>query len=181
MIHNLKFKDHLNDYIFRLKSTFNKKNIDCIEQLSKEIINIWENNNKIFICGNGGSGANAIHIANDFHYGLGNGVNKEKMSGMNVESLVSNQAIITCLANDTGYENIFSYQLEVKACSEDLLIVLSGSGNSPYAILGFDGGLCKKLASKVIHFEIDDMLISEDLQMITFNICFEWIIKLKNL
>ena len=194
MIQNLKFEDHLNDYIFRLKSTFNK-NIDCIEQLAKEIINIWDNNNKIFICGNGGSGANAIHIANDFHYGLGNGVSKEKMLGMNVESLVSNQEIETCLANDTGYENIFYYQLEVKASSRDLLIVLSGSGNSQnvvkalktanekgiksYAILGFDGGLCKELASKVIHFEIDDMLISEDLQMITFNICFQWIIKLK--
>ena len=124
-------------------------------------------------------------------------IKKEKKLGMNVESLVSNQAILTCLANDIGYENIFSYQLEVKASSKDLLIVLSGSGNSQnvvnalktankksirsYAILGFDGGLCKKLASKVIHFEIDDMLISEDLQMITFNICFQWIIKLKNL
>ena len=197
MMSNLKFEDHLNDYISRLKSTFNDQNINCIEELSKEIINVWDNGNKIFICGNGGSGANAIHIANDFHYGLGAGVKKEKKLGMNVESLVSNQAILTCLANDIGYENIFSYQLEVKASSKDLLIVLSGSGNSQnvvnalktankksirsYAILGFDGGLCKKLASKVIHFEIDDMLISEDLQMITFNICFQWIIKLKNL
>ena len=102
---------------------------------------------------------------------------------MDVEALVSNQAIVTCLANDIGYEKIFSYQLEVKASSSDLLIVLSG-GNSPnvvnalhaakklklksYALLGFDGGICNDLASEVIHFKIDDMLVCEDLQMITF-------------
>ena len=196
-MNNLNFEDHLFDYIYRLKSTFNSENIKCIEKLSKDIINVWDNGNKVYICGNGGSGANAIHIANDFHYGLGNGIKKDKRLGMDVEALVSNQAIVTCLANDIGYEKIFSYQLEVKASSSDLLIVLSGSGNSPnvvnalhaanklklksYALLGFDGGICKDLASEVIHFKIDDMLVSEDLQMITFNICFEWIVKIKNL
>ena len=142
------------------------------------------------------SAANAIHIANDLHYGLGVNANINNHKGIKIESLPANSAVITCLANDTGYENIFSHQLKVKACKNDILIVLSGSGNSPnvvkaleegnkiglksYAILGFDGGKCKKLASNSIHFEVDDMLICEDIQMIVFNMCFEWIVKKYN-
>ena len=95
-----------------------------------------------------------------------------------------------------GYEKIFSQQIDVKASPNDLLVVLSGSGNSEniisalnaanaksmksYAILGFDGGKCIDLATVPIHFEVKDMLISEDIQMIVFNICFQWIVKIKN-
>ena len=86
-----------------------------------------------------------------------------------------------CLANDTGYENIFSAQLEVLASPGDILVVLSGSGNSPnilraleaanklgmetWAIIGFDGGKALELAQHTIHFQVHDMQIAEDLQM----------------
>ena len=186
------FSIHLNDYLDRLRESFNGELINKIEVLSEDLINTWENNNQVFICGNGGSAANAIHIANDLHYGLGVNANRDGR-GLKVEALPANSAVITCLANDTGYENIFSHQLRVKAKKDDLLIVLSGSGNSPniinvlkegneigmksYGILGFDGGKCKSLATNSIHFEINDMLISEDIQMIVFNICFQWIVK----
>ena len=190
------FKSHLDDYLLRLKSTFKTKQINQIENLAKDIIHIWENGNQLFLCGNGGSAANAIHIANDFHYGIGFSVGSERNKGLKVEALSANQAVITCLANDIGYENIFSQQIDVKASKNDLLVVLSGSGNSEniinalnvanaksmksYAILGFDGGKCRDLATIPIHFEINDMLISEDIQMIVFNICFQWIVKIKN-
>lgn len=190
------FKSHLDDYLLRLKSTFKTKQINQIENLAKDIIHIWENGNQLFLCGNGGSAANAIHIANDFHYGIGFSVGSDHNLGLKVEALSANQAVITCLANDIGYENIFSQQIDVKASQNDLLVVLSGSGNSEniinalnaanaksmksYAILGFDGGKCRDLATVPIHFEINDMLISEDIQMIVFNICFQWIVKIKN-
>ena len=186
------FSIHLNDYLDRLRESFKGELINKIEVLSEDLINTWENNNQVFICGNGGSAANAIHIANDLHYGLGVNANRDGL-GLKVEALPANSAVITCLANDTGYENIFSHQLRVKAKKDDLLIVLSGSGNSPnivnvlkegneigmksYGILGFDGGKCKFLATNSIHFEVNDMLISEDIQMIVFNICFQWIVK----
>jgi len=186
------FSIHLNDYLDRLRNSFKVDLINKIEFLSEDLINTWENNNQVFICGNGGSAANAIHIANDLHYGLGVNANRDGR-GLKVEALPANSAVITCLANDTGYENIFSHQLRVKAQKDDLLVVLSGSGNSPnivnalkegnkigmksYGILGFDGGKCKSLATNAIHFEINDMLISEDIQMIVFNICFQWIVK----
>ena len=110
---------------------------------------------------------------------------------MQVEALPANSSILTCLANDEGYETIFSHQLKVKASSEDILIVLSGSGNSPnivsalkvgndigmktYAILGYSGGECKKLAQYPIHFEIEDMQISEDLQLIVGHMNMQWL------
>ena len=60
------------------------------------------------------------------------------------------------------------------------LNVANAKSMKSYAILGFDGGKCKDLATVPIHFEVNDMLISEDIQMIVFNICFQWIVKTKN-
>jgi D-sedoheptulose 7-phosphate isomerase len=91
-----------------------------------------------------------------------------------------------CLANDTGYENVFSGQLRVLASPGDILIAMSGSGNSPnilraleeaknlgletWAIVGYDGGKALQVAQNVIHFPINDMQIAEDLQMV---VCHE--------
>lgn len=151
----------------------------------------WQTQNTIYFCGNGGSAGNAIHLANDFLYGAGikNG------GGLRVEALSANPAILTCLANDISYSDIYSEQLKVKANSGDVLVVLSGSGNSPnivkalevgnglgmktFAILGFTGGECKRVAQNPIHFEIHDMQVSEDLQMIVGHICMQWLSKQK--
>jgi D-sedoheptulose 7-phosphate isomerase len=126
-------------------------------------------------------------MANDFFYGAGvsNG------GGLRVEALSANPAILTCLANDVGYDEIYAEQIRVKANPGDVLIVLSGSGNSAnvvralemgnargmktFAILGFSGGLCKRIAQHPIHFEIDDMQIAEDLQLIVGHICMQWL------
>ena len=190
------FKDHFDNYFNKLSSHFNSEILITIEKLAEDLTKIWESNNQFFIFGNGGSAANAIHIANDLHYGLAQSV-KSKKYGMKSEALPANAAIIKCLANDTGYENIFSNQLRVKASKDDMLVVLSGSGNSEniinalkvsneiglnnYAILGFDGGKCKAIAKNTIHVPVSDMLVSEDIQMIIFNICFQWIVKKMNI
>ena len=108
-----------------------------------------------------------------------------------VEALTANSGILTCLANDTSYENIFAHQILNKCESGDLLIALSGSGNSEnivralevakdldvksYAILGFNGGKCKTLATTSIHFPIFDMQISEDTQLIVGHLCMQWL------
>ena len=100
---------------------------------------------------------------------------------MKVHSLTANIAVNTCLANDTGYENVFSGQLSALAVANDILIAFSGSGNSQniveainmarilgmktHAILGFDGGKCKELVDNPIHIPIDNMQIAEDFQM----------------
>ena len=71
-----------------------------------------------------------MHMANDFHFGIGSCGPGPKLPGLRVDALPANAGVITCLANDTGYDNIYSHQLEVKGRQGDLLIVLSGSGNS---------------------------------------------------
>lgn len=155
--------------------------------LADALLTAWRNGSTIYLCGNGGSAGNAIHLANDFLYGAG----KRNGAGLRVEALSANAAVITCLANDTGYENIYAEQLKVKARAGDVLIVLSGSGNSPnilkaleignsigmttFAILGFSGGQSKVVAQHPIHFEIDDMQIAEDLQLIVGHMCMQWL------
>lgn len=186
------FIESAKNYVERLNNCFNQNIFNNIEILSKEILKVWESENNIFICGNGGSSANAQHIANDFIYGVGVSKNKN-IKGLKIEALTSNANIVTCLANDIGYENIFSYQLSVKAKKGDLIIILSGSGNSSNvlnaltfankneitscSIVGFDGGICKKKSNITIHVPVNDMEIAEDTQMIIFNIIKQWLIK----
>ncbi len=179
--------NYKNNYL----KTFNKNIEKKIHVFSKLIENCWRKNNTIYIIGNGGSGANALHIANDFLYGAG----LSNKKGIKVEALVSNSSVITCLANDTDYESIFSEQIRVKANKNDLLLVLSGSGNSKniikaikiakkmkvntFGILGYSGGKAKKLLDNCIHFELNDMQIVEDLQMFVCHVCCKWLSKIK--
>ena len=147
----------------------------------------WRNGQQVFICGNGGSAGNAIHLANDFLYGIA----KKTGRGMRITALSANAAVMTCLANDVGYHAIYSEQLAVLGNKGDLLIVLSGSGNSPNilevlktaqekeivscAILGYSGGKAKDLASIVLHFPVDDMQIAEDLQLVVGHMLMQYL------
>ena len=179
------------NYLGELNNCFDSEVINQIQKLSEILFECWKSNKNVFICGNGGSGANAIHIANDFIYGIGASKGKPLISGLSIESLVSNQAILTCLGNDIGYDNIFSFQLDVKATENDLLIVLSGSGNSKniinvvktaknkkvktFGIVAFDGGKCKEIVDDYIFIQKNNMEIAEDAQMIIFNICKKYL------
>lgn len=170
---DLLIKNHINILESGLEQIcFNSVRI-CIDR----ILNLRRNNGKLFICGNGGSAANAMHIANDFTFGVAPNGN-----AIRVSALPENSSILTCLGNDIGYDNIFSHQLKVQADEGDCLMVLSGSGNSDniikamnqaknigmdtIAILGYDGGKAKGLADICFHFENEDMQVSEDLQLI---------------
>jgi D-sedoheptulose 7-phosphate isomerase len=175
------------DYASRLQKILAQSDWGNVAQLGLDLRECWESNRQVFLCGNGGSAANAIHLANDYLYGIANSGNK----GMRVHALSANPAVITCLANDINYDQIFAEQLSVHGQSGDLLIVLSGSGNSPniqevlrqakkmeiksYAILGFSGGACKALADVPIHFPVDDMQISEDLQLVVGHMLMQWL------
>jgi D-sedoheptulose 7-phosphate isomerase len=185
------FKQNASDYLNRLKNGFTAEVIANIELLAQEIRQAWVDGRTAYICGNGGSAANAMHMANDFHYGIGACGSGPKIPGLRVEALPANAGIITCLANDTGYENIYAHQLQVKGREGDLLIVLSGSGNSEnvvralqvaaklkiksHSITAFDGGRCKKISNNAIHFEINDMQIAEDTQLIVGHLCMQWL------
>ena len=95
------------------------------------------------------------------------------------------------MGNDVDYAQIFSEQLAVLANPGDLLIALSGSGNSPnivraieqakamsvksYAVLGYSGGTCKEIVDIAIHFPVDDMQIAEDLQLVVGHMLMQWL------
>ena len=177
----------IKDYAERLTMTLTQGSLEQVPSLCHALREAWKEDRTIYLCGNGGSAGNAIHIANDLMYGAGVSVG----GGLRVEALSANVAILTCLANDGSYDDIFAEQLKVKADAGDVLIVLSGSGNSPniikaleigkakgmktFAVLGYSGGQCKNLAAHSIHFEVDDMQIAEDLQLIVGHMCMQWL------
>ena len=149
-----------------------------VERLGDILEACWRDDRQLFLCGNGGSAANAIHLANDFLYGI----DKPAGRGLRVTALAANSSVLTCLANDVSYAEVFSQQLIALARPGDILLVLSGSGNSEnivralvvarelglasIAILGFSGGKCLGLADHAIHFAVDDMQQAEDFQLI---------------
>jgi D-sedoheptulose 7-phosphate isomerase len=178
-------KNRIPNYLKLITSSFTPDLMEKVGLLSDVLYDAWATKKNVYICGNGGSAGNAIHLANDFNYGIdkGGGI------GLRIEALPANAAVITCLANDEGYENIFAQQLKVKANPSDVLIALSGSGNSPnilraldvgnklemqtFAILGFKGGEAKSLAQVPLHFAVDDMQVAEDLQVIVGHILMQ--------
>jgi D-sedoheptulose 7-phosphate isomerase len=177
------------EYVDKLSNVLKATDWSNVSQLGKDIRECWLAGKQVFLCGNGGSAGNAIHLANDFLYGIA----RRTGAGLKVQALSANQAVMTCLANDVGYDYIYSEQLAVLAEPGDLLIVLSGSGNSPNilrvlekansmgvktcAILGYTGGQSKILADLSIHFPVDDMQIAEDMQLIVGHMLMKWLHK----
>lgn len=153
-----------------------------VEELTDILFQIWKDRKNVFVCGNGGSAANAEHMANDFIYGVTSG----RKPAIRIRALPANPSVLTCLANDIDYESIFSHQLVTLADEGDLLIVLSGSGNSKNIVnavdvankmkmttcglLGYDGGEVAPKTDLNVLFPINDMQLSEDFQLITIHL-----------
>ena len=119
---NISFSRAAKQYLSRLNASFSDEILESVELLAREIRQAWIDGRNVFICGNGGSAANAMHMANDFHYGIGACGPAPTLPGLRVEALSANAGVITCLANDTGYKNIYAHQLQVKGRSGDLLM-----------------------------------------------------------
>ena len=180
-------KGFFQGYSEKLQEILQQSDWSPVEELATDMQKCWKDGRRVFLCGNGGSAGNAIHLANDFIYGIA----KKTGGGIRAISLSDNSAVITCLANDVGYDYIYSEQLAVQAEKDDILIVLSGSGNSSnilhavdqakkmqiksFAVLGYSGGKCKELVDVPIHFSVDDMQIAEDLQIIVGHMIMQWL------
>src|SRR5205085_4359406 len=129
----------------------------------------------VFVIGNGGSAANASHFAQDLAKGTCHDMQQERR--IRALSLTDNIAFISALGNDEGYDQIFVQQLRTFCRPGDLLIAISGSGNSPnvlraveYAheqgmktigVTGFSGGKLRDLADECVHVPLNDMCTAE--------------------
>jgi D-sedoheptulose 7-phosphate isomerase len=180
-------KAHFANYAKRLSATLETADWTSVERLAAELLDCWKSGRHVFIAGNGGSAGNANHLANDLIYPL----SKTKGSGIRAQALSANPSVLTCIGNDEGYDSVFSHQLAVLGREGDVLIVLSGSGNSPnilkvlaeakrlgiisYAIVGYSGGNAKVMADVAIHLAVDDMQIAEDGQIILGHMILQWL------
>jgi D-sedoheptulose 7-phosphate isomerase len=180
-------KTFFSAYTDRLSAALKLLDLPAVERLARELLECWRTGRQVFLVGNGGSAGNALHLANDYVYAL----SKRPGSGIRAHGLAANSSVLTCLANDEGYETVYALQLAVMARPGDVLIAFSGSGNSPnilraleearrigmisYAVLGFSGGKAKALADVPIHVPVDDMQVAEDLQMAVGHMIMQWL------
>jgi D-sedoheptulose 7-phosphate isomerase len=150
------------DFVQEFLNVWQSVDLDQIERVYQILSKARERGAMIYLAGNGGSAATASHWAND----LGKGAKAAGHLPIRVISLSDNTSWLTALANDEGYERVFTGQLENFARAGDVLVVLSASGNSPNLLravelararkvttvgfLGFDGGALKNLVDQVL-------------------------------
>ena len=162
-------------YFSTLSEVSKKINYDTIEELAKLILNYYLSNKNIFVCGNGGSASISNHFICDHLKGTSSNTHLLPK----IISLSSNLEIITAIANDIKYDEIFSFQLSRLARQGDCLITISSSGNSEnivkaikwakknklktVSLNGFNGGRAKRISDISINIPCNNYGIVEDL------------------
>lgn len=124
----------ISSYFDEVQKTIKKLNSKEISRAIEKILEAYQNDRKVFILGNGGSASIASHLACDLGKGTLNRVYDENEKRVKVISLTDNTSLITAYANDVGYDHIFLQQLRNLIEKDDVLIAISGSGNSKNVI-----------------------------------------------
>jgi D-sedoheptulose 7-phosphate isomerase len=173
------YLDHyMEGYFGRLKRTIDAVPVAPVRTMGETLYRAYQHNKQVFIIGNGGSAATASHMSCD----LGKNTIGPNRRRFRVLSLTDNMPLVSALANDVGYESVFSEQLVNLIRPGDLLIVISASGNSTnivnairyareraatiIALLGFDGGEAAALADECVVVPASDYGIVEDVHMV---------------
>jgi D-sedoheptulose 7-phosphate isomerase len=167
----------IKNYIDQHGRVFNSMNIEAIQKSLDLITKTISNGKKIITCGNGGSASTASHYITDWNkmYNLATG---GKFRGL---SLTDNVGLITAYGNDISYDEVFAGQIDTLMDDGDLLVAVSGSGNSPniikaieaarnaggniLGVLGYDGGKVMAMCDEVFHTPCWDMQICEDIHL----------------
>jgi len=171
----------INNYLNLVGDTINRIGRENIAKFVRLMLDTYGAGGTIFVCGNGGSGATAAHFCGDFLKGVSCGLDKR----FKVICLADNIPTLMAVANDISYEDIFVEPLKNFIKKGDLVIGISGSGNSrnvikaieyansceakTVALCGFSGGKLKEISSLSIHAEINDMEVSEDVHLIVLH------------
>ena len=165
-------------YLRKLSATIDAIDDTEIDHCMEVIRRGWLQGRQIITLGNGGSAITALHFITDWCKMI-SGHNNHPFRG---RSLCDNLGILTAYANDVSYLDVFSEQLKHTAEAGDVVIAISGSGNSEnilraislanemgcetIGLCGFNGGQLRRLAKHVFWVEVDDMQLSEDLHAI---------------
>ncbi|WP_420574463.1 SIS domain-containing protein [Kordia sp.] len=163
-------------YFNDLKNIISKIDTDSLISIKDSILNCYKRSGIVYIFGNGGSGATASHVAGDY---------LKTIQGLRIVCLNDNTTVLSAIANDISYEEVFREQLKNIVQKQDLVIGISGSGNSKNILnaiahanskdvetigfCGFDGGDLKNIAHKSMHVQIHDMEITEDVHLSCFH------------
>ena len=172
-------KNFSDEYLEYLTALIAQLDRSAISQFADLLLESRENKTTTFFLGNGGSASTATHFVNDVSLG-----SRQFAKPFRAISLCDNQAVITAIANDDGYENIFLQQLQTLATAGDTIVCISASGNSKnlikaieYArenniyvvgLTAFDGGYLKENCDLNIHVptKIGEYGPAEDLHMV---------------
>ena len=178
-----------NEYLARAARELSRINPVELEALAGVVDYAYRERKFVFVVGNGGSGANASHLCED----LGKCTLRPEdydadRPRLRILSLTDNTSYITAWANDEGYERVFVEQLKNLASPGDVLIAISGSGNSPnilravewanshdmvtFGCTGYSGGKLREIAQKGLHVPLDDMGLVESIHLTAFH----WVI-----
>ena len=188
---SLSINDYSKSYIDYLSSVLNNISLKDIEKFVEVLLEARERESTIFFIGNGGSAATASHFANDIAIGT-----RTYEKPFRAISLCDNQAVITAIANDDGYEKIFSQQLQVLLKKQDVVVAISASGNSPnliqaidtskemgaitVGISAFDGGKMKEMVDVSLHVptEKGEYGPAEDAHMVLDHLVSNYLMRL---
>lgn len=169
---------YLERYLERSADTLRRLPVAAIDAVIETLLRALESDRFVYVMGNGGSAANAAHFAND----LGKGGQRGFPRRFKVLSLASNLPLLTAWANDTGYEHVFAEQLRNFVGRGDVVMAISGSGNSPNVVhaltlarahgavtvglTGGDGGKLKDLCDHCLVVPSDNMQHIEELHVV---------------
>ncbi len=179
--------DYYQEYTFTLNKILDSINLNNLNKFSNLLEKTILKNKNIFVCGNGGSAAIANHLVCDYMKLM----RKDTKLKPKVISLSSNIELVTAISNDFSYDQIFSDQLNYLANKNDLLILISSSGNSKNIIsalkfckknqiktvglCGFKGGYLSKKSDVSLHYECENYGISEDSHHIAMHVVMQYL------
>jgi D-sedoheptulose 7-phosphate isomerase len=183
--------EHTLEYFRRLREIIDGVDLEAVNRAFQLLRAARDRGSRVFVAGNGGSAATASHWVND----LGKATKRSGRDPFQVMCLSDNVPWLTALANDEGFDRVFSGQLENFARPGDVLIVISASGNSPnlvravelarsigiqtVGLLGFDGGILKEMVDDLlwIKSEKGQYELVEDAHMILCHVLTTSLIK----
>ncbi len=174
-----RFRAELGNYLDRSQQALGQIDVESVSRFTEQVLEAWCSDRQLIVFGNGGSAATASHLAEDL---ATYAIPFSEPRRLRVLSLNDSPSIITALGNDIDFDAVFTEQVQQWARPGDLVLTMSGSGNSSNLVLameraqqigcktaamtGFDGGRLRQLVDFPLHVEIHEMQPAQDAHMV---------------